>query len=421
MNLPTDTVEDNEPQVEQDAPNSGAESHDRETSGDTAGKRSPGEANKAQRKDDDLIAESDPLVRARKGAFDDKKKPKPVEPPAPAGQDDDADQGQASDERNAEEEEPPQDGEPPTAGDEPAEEERDEAPKPKPAEKKSPADAKLLDADLPQEDWSKLTHKGKSLFLGVRKIAKAATAEATKARQEAEEARGNYEAVDGFVRSNGLGGDEFRNGVITLGLAKRGDPRVIPALEKTLDDLRRINGVQAPKPAAPPIDADELEKEIAAAEASFDFDKLKGIAKKLKDSKAATPAPTPTQQPIPQQQQSHGGPAAQQPSMDAERVAMGNIAAYLVGEGIAPDRIEAHVVGLLKKYPGLRTASIDQRFAEFQKVFKAERSKATQPRTTQTRQPLSGRTSGSGGRGGQSSTQPSADPLVLARQGRLRP
>lgn len=415
MNRPADTaVEDDE--IDQQTPEPDADKVDRQTPGDVASERSEGEADKAKQKDDDLVAESDPLVRARKGAFDDTK-PKPAA--KPAAKQEPTDEGETEE---TEVEEPPKDGETPADGEDPAEE--TEAPKPKPEAKKASAeDDKLLDADLPQEDWQKLTHKGKSLFLGVRKIAKAAKAEVEKATKDAAKHRGDYEAVNSFVKDQGLAGEEFRNGTILLGHVKRADPRVIPTLEKTLAEIRQANGIaepkapEAPKPTPPPFEVDDLEKLIADAESSFSFDGLKGLVKKAKEAKAAaaTQQQKPPEQTTPREQpkQTQQQPAAH----EVERVAMANIADYLVGEGIAPDRIESYVGGLLKKHPDLARAPVHKRFAEIQRVHKAERSAAKPP--IPSRQPVSGRGRGAGG-GQSSTTTQSADPLVLARRGKLK-
>jgi hypothetical protein len=382
----------------------------RKTPGDVADERSKSEADKADQTDDDLIAESDPLVRARKGAFDDADS-KTTAKPARKDQEPTVEDGAEV----KTEEDPAKDGDKPADDSEPA----DDAEEPKPKEvKKAPSqeDDKLLEANLPEEDWQKMTHKGKSLFLGMRKVAKAAKAEVTKATEEAKKYRGDYDAVEGFVKEQGIAGDEFRNGMITLGLVKRGDARVIPSLEKTLADIRQQNGIKEPvhTPPPPPFTRAELKELIEAAKDDFSFDGLESLVKKMEAAETAATqrqqAPPPSQE----QRQSQGQPTG---GADAERVVMGNIADYLVGEGIDPQRIESYVGSLLRKNPELAKAPVHKRFAEIQRVHKAERSASKTP--VPSRQPVSGRGRGTGGAQSSSSTK-SIDPLVLARQGKLK-
>jgi hypothetical protein len=213
-------------------------------------------------------------------------------------------------------------------------------------------DAKAIAARVDAEDWAKVSHKTKSQFLSLQRIARTSQAAVTKAKAEAEQASKDYQEVDQFRQRHQLDPTEFMQAVSLGGALKSGRKDVIPFLEQTLDALRKHHGIPVPKdePAVPAIDADELAKLVEGAE-NFDLDaitKLKAIAAKAKEAKTAKAAQPPPAQPAAKQ------PAddRRQPAADSDASEFTAMHEALVALGVDESRMEAHVAQLIKDITG---------------------------------------------------------------------
>lgn len=346
-----------------------------ETPGDQPDARPTDADDKSEPGSDDSDATSDPLLLAQQEPETPPAKPvATTTPPKPA----DAPKPGAA---------PKQEGKPTpkAAGDQPKPQE--------PAPAQDEPEAADAVADLPPEDWSKLSHKAKSQFLSQRKVlrtnAERLKAEA-KARAEAEE---RYGAVERFQKDQGLSDEEYVNAVAVGGLVKRGDKRAVQVLEATLKNLRTRAGIPeptAPAPAAPAAPAldDDLAAVLREAE-EYGID-----TKKVRTRFTATP---PAVQPPVQQQQP---PAAQPPAVrqqaPAAPVAGGDaenqsIIDALVGLGVDEAKVIERVSELMQADPALKATPPGQRLRAIVQAHqaKASRAPAAPPRTTG--QPLSGR------------------------------
>lgn len=323
---------------------------EQQTPGDPADARPEGEAQEAEQTGDDSKHDSDPLLLAQQSAPE----PKP-EPPAPKASP-----------TTTPKTEPKKPGDPPAAEAEP-----------------DPT------ADLPDEDWQKLSHKAKSQYLSQRKAIKAMRDRDA----EAQKARESYQRVEKLRQEQGLEPAEFVNGAVVNGMVKRGDPRVIPLLEQTISQLRKRAGIAEPTQPqqAPAFNAAELLAEIEAAEANFDFDRLAGIKAKLKGGTGPAPAkpeakpPEPAPQPQTRQQQ----PVAPAPSGDAETAEFQAINDALAGLGVA-DPV-AHVRTILTAHPELANEPPGARLKAVLAKHRAMEPTPQPPRRPATGQPLSGR------------------------------
>lgn len=345
---------------------------DTQTPGDQPAVRQPEGGDKPAEGSDDSDATSDPLVLAHMEPEKPAAKPATTTPPKPK-------QPQPAAKNSAQPPAPKPDAEP--AKDQ----------EPAPVEDEQPEREAL--ADLPPEDWQKLTHKAKSQFLSQRKViranAQSLKAEAAKRKQ----AEAQYETVERFVRDQGLGDEDYVEAVAIGGLVKREDPRAIPLLEERLERLRAKHG-QPAKPAAPPPAAPVLDDDLAALlreseELGIDTAKVRARFKApaAQPAAAATPpaaAVAPAQPPAAPAAQARQAPPAQ--GLD-ENVA---ILEALVAQGIDPAQVVGHVSGLMQANPSLRQVPPGQRLRAVLQAHRAAASRPAPP-AQPTGQPLSGR------------------------------
>lgn len=410
---PTDTAADdkNTSNPGQDDADLGAQPG-HQSPGDQPEARQPKQGDQPKPGGDDPVAENDPLVLARKGALNDAKpasaKPAPAKPkPAGAGADGvqatQATTGQPTDdgERAAEAEEQPEDQPGATA---------------KAATEEDP----LLNAKLSDEAWGKLTHKDKSTFLSVQKAARIKAEEARKAREEATKHKSDYDAVERFVKDQGLDPDSYRNSVLIAGMVARGDARALPVLEESVARLRKAAGLpESAAQAATAVDPDELMAAIEEAESSLDFDKAKQLVAKLKQAKPAAPQAPAGGQRQPAAQPNGGAPAGTSGGMDHSEAAVNeSVADYLVENGVRPDQVVPYLQQLITANPALAQAPVRERLRAVMRAHSAARAKAQPPAKPQ-QQPISGRGRSAGG--GRTADPHEQDPLVLARRGKWRP
>lgn len=363
-----------------------------QTPGDDATARQPKEGDQPADGSDTLVAENDPLVLARKGSKE------AVETAPPAKDKAVAATAKPDDGEGGQDEAPPADGKAVPEDDE-------AAPKQPEATNTNP----LLNAQLEPETWSKLSHKDKSLFLGLRNHARKVTEEVEQTKAEVVKAKRSYETIERFVADQGLNPEAYRNAVIIAGLAAKDDARALPALEETVKRLRQKAGIveQPPAPPAPAVDHDELMAAITEAEESFDFAKVKALVGKLKAPAKSAPPP-PAAPPAKQQQQNPP------PGVDPDAVVNEAIAEYLTESGVPEDQVISHLQGLIKKNPGLANVPVAARVRAVMKAHSAARAPAIPPKRVQT--PISGRGRTAGG--GSANDRANQDPLVLARRGR---
>ena len=172
-------------------------------------------------------------------------------------------------------------------------------------------------ANLADEDWQKLSHKSKSTFLAQRReIRKHQEAIAT-IKAEADNASEDYQVVERFRGELGLDPDEYRNGLLLLGAAKKNDIRVVQFLENTIAEIRQANGQPDPvTESAPALDVDSLKSLVEDYTNTLDEAPLMEFIANLSKKPTAKPEPKPKQesQPIEQQQ-----PQPQQVHQDAIR------------------------------------------------------------------------------------------------------
>lgn len=376
-----------EENVDRDDADPGA-ADDTKTRGDQPDARQPEKGEAPADGSDDSDATSDPLVLAHmepeKPAEQPATTPKPK--PQPAAQD--------------RAQQPP-----PKPGDQPAKEQAK-------AEEPEAEEREAL-ADLPPEDWSKLTHKSKSTFLAQRKVirsnAERLKAEA-KARQEAET---RYQTVERFVRDQGLGDEEYVEAVAIGGLVKREDPRAIPVLEERLAKLRAKHGqpaqpVAQAKPAAPQLDADLDAVLRESEELGIDTSKVRARFKAT-TAPEAPPAAAPAPAAPPAQQAAQARQANQAQPGDDENTA---ILRSLVALGVPEQGVVEHISGLMAANPLLRNARPGERLEAVLQAHQAAASRPAQLVQT-TGQPLSGR--GRPPVRPRGTAEPTSDPLKLAR------
>lgn len=278
-----------------------------------------------------------------------------------------------------------------------------------------PEEAEAL-ADLPDEDWSKVSHKAKSQFLSQRKVLRSFK-EKVKAEAEArKQAEDRYQAVEKFVRDQGLNDEEYVNTVAITGLIKRGDPRAIPVLENTLNGLRKAAGMPeiSATPASPQLDDDLAAVLAEAEEVGIDTAKVRARFK------------APTQQPAQSQPAAtaNGGRQTSQATHRQATAAAGDqsgagdqvenqaILDALMGLGVQPAQVVAHVQGLIQADPTLATVPAGQRLRAVLAAHSAAASKAQPQQRQPSQTPLSGRRGPPVPAGRTNTTN--ADPLKLA-------
>lgn len=378
-----------EPQPGQDDAQPGAQDGN-QTHGDPADARQQDDGNQPEASGDDSDKTSDPLVLAQM-------EPDGEAPPATAVV------------------EPPKTTTPTKTTATPAQAGAKQDP-PKAADQAKPAevppakdeidpDEALALEDIPAEDWQKgvLSHKAKSQFLAQRKVirgnAERLKAEAT-ARKTAEE---RYTSVEKFVRDQGLEDEEYVNTVAISGLIKRGDPRAIPVLEKTLLDLRTKTGqpAQPATPAAPQLDDDLAAMLQEAEDVGIDTSKVRA---RFQTPAKAQQAPAQTQQPAP--------PAAAQSQGPGDQSENQAIIDSLVGLGV--ENPVEHVQALMAANPSLASEPAGKRLKAIITAHSAAASKAQPTQRQQITTPLSGRRSPPVLGGGRNNPAATNDPLKLA-------
>jgi hypothetical protein len=271
-------------------------------------------------------------------------------------------------------------------------------------------------ANLPEEDWQKLSHKAKSQFLSQRKAVRRAQQEREAADERARKAAHDYELVEQMRQAQGLSPEDFHNGIAVVGAVNRGDAAALPVLEQSLANLRAKLGVKPPEPpapAAPAIDADELAALIEEAESGLDFAKLRALAQKAKAAKPAQPpAATPPQvTPTPTPAAAHRAP----PSDDVQTTVNGAIADYLVEEGVAAAEVVPYLRSLIQDITkGGREAvpAIQDRLKAVMAAHRARKASAQRPPAKPAAPPLSG--SGRPRVAGRPPVTTNADPLKHA-------
>ena len=418
----TDTVEDEKNLTHgQDdaAPNEGQDNNQVEqpkTPGEPAAARPKAKGDKPHAKGDDLVVENDPLTIARKGPL--KNTATTAKPPAASkAKPTPKPQGHGDEQPPATDEQPGDGGE--TATDKTTDEPPTETPNDQADEQaKKPAaedDDQTLSAKLSDEAWGKLNHKDKSTFLAIQKTARIKAEEARTARQQASKFKSDYDTVERFVKDSGLDPDSYRDSVLIAGMTARNDPRALPALESAVQRLRKVAGIPEPtaQAAAPAVDPDELMKALEEAETSLDFDKAKQLVAKLKGAKPAAPVA-----PVPSVQQQQRQPATAGGSADpAEEVVNESIEHYLIENGVPPAQVVTHLQRLITTNPQMASAPVRERLRAVMRAHSATRAHTQIPQQPR-QQPIQGRGRSAGG--GRTIDPKSQDPLVLARQGKLR-
>ncbi len=273
-------------------------------------------------------------------------------------------------------------------------------PQAKPAEKakETPAEPEEEDptADLPAEDWQKLSHKSKSQFLSQRKTIARERQAREAAVKEAAQHREQIEVVDRFVKDSGLSNEQYHNGVNVVAAVTRGDPAALPVLEKSIADLRARLGVKAPEP--PPVAP------------TIDFAKLRTLTAKIKGAKQAQPpAPVQTQEPAkPQPQQIPAGMISEEDAVNS------SLLDFVQTEGVKGDQVIPYLRSLITEITdgGKKPVAVRDRLRVVMAAHRARQAKAQQPPAKPATAPLSGR-----GRPvvtGRQATTTNADPLKHA-------
>lgn len=224
---------------------------------------------------------------------------------------------------------------------------------------------------MPDEDWGKLSHKAKSQFLSQQKIVRSSKAAAHAAREEAVRAKSDFDEVEKFRETVKLSTGEFIQSAQLGSAIKHGRKDAIPFLEGTLANLRKIHGIEEPKPSrdeTPQIDVEELAKLVEGAQ-NYDLDaigKLHQLVGKLRSGSTAKQAAKPAQkaqEPVQQELPSEKTQQAPVPSAEAQEFHA--IYDALIGAGVAEDNVAEHVKGLLGTFaagsippPGKRLSAI---------------------------------------------------------------
>ncbi len=289
---------------------------------------------------------------------------------------------------------------------------------PTPDDKDQDADLTAALADMPAEDWGKLSHKGRSTILAQRRVVRTAQAAVKQATEQAKTARKDYEEVDRFRQDNGLDADDWMKAVSLGGAIKSGNKDVIPFLEQTLAGLRKHHGIADAAPAAtePQIDADRLASLVERAE-SYDLDaiaELKQLAAGLKAKKPAKPAPAAAPAPVVEQRRepapANGG------ASNADDAEFNAVYQALVGAGVAEDQVAAHLTELLKELSGGKKDNLPKPGERVRKVMEAHRKVSQKAPAVPARpatRPLSGR-GGPVSRSGQADPNQPVDPMKHA-------
>jgi len=280
------------------------------------------------------------------------------------------------------------------------------------------ADLKAALADMPSEDWSKLSHKAKSTVLAQRRVARTATAAVKAADERATKASADYEQVEKFRKDHQLDPDEFLRSVSLGSAIKMGRKDVIPFLEQTLEKLKAHHGV-APtqiEQATPAIDLDRL-ADLASRAENYDLDAIAELKKLAADAKGKAPKPAtqaPPARPVVEQrqeQQPQGG------ANTAENAEFLSVYEALVGAGVPEDRVAERLTVLLKDISKGNAANLPRPGERVRKVLEAHRrlSQAPPPKTPAktTTAPLSGR-GGPVNRGGGFDPNKPIDPMAHA-------
>ncbi len=288
---------------------------------------------------------------------------------------------------------------------------------PTPDDKDQDADLTAALADMPKEDWTKLSHKGRSTILAQRRVVRTAQAAVKQATDQAAAARKDYEEVDRFRQDNGLDADDWMKAVSLGGAIKSGNKDVIPFLEQTLAGLRKHHGIADAAPAAtePQIDADKMASLVERAE-SYDLEaiaELKQLAAGLKAKKPAKPAPAAAPAPVVERREPAPVNGGANNADDAEFKAVFD---SLVGAGVAEDQVGTHLAELLKELSGGKAGNLPKAGERVRKVMEAHWKRSQKapavPAKPATR-PLSGRGGPVSRSGPADPTQP-VDPMKHA-------
>lgn len=133
-----------------------------------------------------------------------------------------------------------------TPSDAPTEEKPEDAPADPPADEKKPTE----EAKAPEEDdLYDLVEEDKREKPRARKRIERLVSELKSAKPDIEVGR----ALKQLQKTSGLTDEETGFGLNVLAGIRRGDPKVIPLIEKTLNDLRTANKIAPPTPAEPEI------------------------------------------------------------------------------------------------------------------------------------------------------------------------
>jgi hypothetical protein len=179
----------------------------------------------------------------------------------------------------AEEPPAPVEGEPPTP-------KPDEKPGEKPATGQAapvkPEEDDVPFPDLPPAEWSKLDREGKRIV--------------SKYRNEGRRLKEQVDGFSAFCRDRNLDSETVQNGLTVIAGLKAGDPNVIPFLEQTLAEVRRVNRIETPT-ATPVVTYDEFQAALKKLEDDYDDKPLRALGEKLKSKGEASPPPVAPAQP----------------------------------------------------------------------------------------------------------------------------
>lgn len=307
--------------------------------------------------DDDQL-DNDPLLLAQQDAEEQSAEP-PAKPDAGSV---DAPKKQ---EQEAEREQQAADGD-----DEPADE---ATPTPKASEAD---DLQALQEKLPPSDWESLSHKGRSQYLALQRATRQQQERIQSVERDASKFREDYEAVERFVRDQGLSNEDYVRGMPLIAALKRGDQRAIPVLEQQLQHLRQAHGLPE-TPAAPAL-AEHAELKALLEEAEdFGIDTSK--VRQLLGGKGQAAAGQPQAQPVPQPQPtSQSAPAA--PS-EAEAGEFQEIYETLTDLGVSEDQFEAHLQRILQTDPSIQQAPVGKRLGAVVRIHNKLVSQQPAPAT----------------------------------------
>lgn len=385
-----DPADDDQNQLAQEAADLGAQD-ERQTPDDNAEARPEEQGEQPQQAGDDSDQTSDPLVLAQMEpearadqpaakAADQAAKPTPTTKPHAAAK-------------------PGKDDKPKAAAD------TAKQPEAKNDTQDDPEMAEAL-GDLPPDDWTRISHKGKSQYLSQRKLIKNLAEERRAERKAREEAEGRYQAVEKFIREeHGLEDEEYVNAMAVSGAIKRADPRVIPVLETTIKNLRRALG-QPETPVQPAQLDDDLAAVLREAE-EFGIDTAK-VRARFQQSQApaqpAAPAEPPARQPAAKPAQPVQHPQ-QSRMVDEEN---DRILSYLQKRGVSDPVVR--VSELIAANPELANVPPGERY---EAIIEAH-SKVGVRQQPQPRRPVSAPMSGRGGPVRQAGATGPIDPLKHA-------